>query len=235
MFLSLDRVDVQAELADGRLLWVQTDHREQEEVAANAALSTIAALVRCLNARRHSAEGAVTVVAYNARAEPPAFLRAAVEAASGLVWVGQDAAFVKQPFVPGPVDTATVNRLVNEAMDGLAEDVRARRGGFAPLSTLRAYEAELVSNGFPDEENEGPFWTVILELAALTAKAIQPTNGGTWRYAPTTTGTLPFTFECTFNQGPATVNPLGKALKFLRAKGGGDDPSALVQMLAGAA
>lgn len=234
MFLSLDRVDVQAELADGRRLWVQTDHREHDEVAASAALSTIAALVRCLNARRHADQGVVTVVAYNAQSEPPAFLRAAVEAASGLLWVGKDVAFVNRPFVPGPVDVAIVNRLANEAMAALADDVRARRGGFAPLSTLRACEAELVSNGFPEEENEGPFWTVILELAALTAKAIQPTNGGVWRYAPTTTGTLPFTFECTFNKGPATVNPLGKALKFLRAKGGGDDPSAMVEMLAGA-
>lgn len=44
-------------------------------------------------------------------------------------------------------------------------------------------------------------------------------------------GTLPLKYRCSFEGDTATANPLGKALKFLREKGGGDEPSSLVRML----
>ncbi|MFO0551634.1 MAG: hypothetical protein U0271_24825 [Polyangiaceae bacterium] len=234
MFLSLDRVDVQAELPDGRRLWVQTDHRTAEEIAATEALSTIAALIRCLNARRHAPSGVETVIAYSLRCEPPAFLRTAVERASGHVWLDRDPALLKQPIHPGSVDVEFVEALANASFIALAEEVAAGRRCASPMEALRAYEAELEANGFPEEDDESSFWRTILELAALTGRAIEQTNCGRWRYSPTTIGTLPLTFECSFNRERATANPLGKALKFLREKGGGDEPSAMVAMLAGA-
>jgi hypothetical protein len=197
-------------------------------MAAAPALSQLMVLIRCLNPRRRHPE---LDLFYNFAHEPSPSIRRALEAGGAHWGVGDDTSFVDADIVHRDPDAAGVDAFANAAFDELAESLMSAADS-DPFRCLRAVEARLVSAGFPDESDEASFWSTVLELGALSARAIRATNAGSWTFDPAFQGTLPLSYVCTFNGDPATVNPLGKALKFIVAKGDGEEPSALVRMLA---
>jgi hypothetical protein len=93
-------------------------------------------------------------------------------------------------------------------------------------------ELEIARAGFLDEDDPVSLWTTVIELGALSAQAIGAKNGGSWAYNAKAYSVLPLTYQSTYNGEPGAINPLGKALKFIREKGGGEQPSAFVRFLA---
>lgn len=229
MYCSLDRLDIELKPRNGRARIIQTDHRTTDELLAQPALSQLAVLIRCLNPRR---EERPLDLFYNFAHEPPAVVRRAVQIGAGHVLVGDDLAFVEADVTPLVPDQTEVDSVANAAFRELASQLIVQHAAPDALRCLVAMEGRLLAGGFPEETDESAFWPLVLELGALTAHAISVTNGGSWSFDVAATGTLPFVYRCSFKGELATVNPLGKALKLLRAKGGGEEPSALVKALA---
>ncbi|WP_437906031.1 hypothetical protein WME95_48760 [Sorangium sp. So ce327] len=228
MYISLDCIDVKLKPKDGRERAIQTDHRSAVEIAARPALSTIIGLIRCLNPRR--AYGDLELF-YNCLHEPPAFLRNTIAACGARLWVGDDPAILAQSVPPAELDESAVTRLADDAMFELALELVAESGEAEPLRTLELLEMRMAESGFPEETDIESFWTAILELGALAGAAIVTSNGGAWFHDLAGPGTLPFKYRCSFHGEMATANPLGKAVKFLREKGSGEEPSFLVRAL----
>lgn len=229
MYISLDRLDIELSPRRGRARVLQTDHRSAVDLSAQSALSQLAILVRCLNPRREPRE---LDLFYIFADEPPPAIRRAVTIGGGHVLVGDFASVVETDVVPLEPDQAEVDRLANSAFEELAALLIAKNAATDAFGCLIAEEQRLAADGFPEETDESTFWPLVLELGALTARALLPTNGGSWSFDATANGTLPFVYRCSFRGELATVNPLGKALKLLRAKGDGEEPSVLVRMLA---
>jgi hypothetical protein len=228
MYLSLDRLDVRLAPLAGRSRVVQTDHRAAAAIEADLSLSIVATAIRCLNPLRSIDQLALF---YNFVEPPPPAIHETVDACGGLVWVGEDATLFDRPHELHSVDEPTVSRIVDRALVNLADElVRASSSG-SPLRALEARERLLLDGGFPDEDDTSGFWSAVLHLGALTGAAIRASVGGEWFYNPTSLGSLPVDLRSTFNGGPATVNPLGKAIKFLHGKGDGEEPSFLVRVL----
>lgn len=228
MYISLDRIDVQLEPKDGRERVIQTDHRSAAEMAARPAISTIAAMIRCINPRRMFDE---LDLFYNCQCEPPAFLRDVLAACGARLWVGDDPAIIDETVPQAAIDEGAVERLVNAAMQELARELVAGSAATEPLGALELLELKIARCGFPEEDDDAAFWTTILELGALAGAAIGASNRGAWFHDAAGPGTFPFKYRCSFRGEMATANPLGKALKFVREKGGGDEPSFLVRTL----
>lgn len=228
MYISLDCIDVTLEPKDGRERAIQTDHRSAAEIAARPALSTIIGLIRCLNPRRAYGE---LELFYNCLREPPTFLRDSIAACGARLWIGDDPAILAQSVPPAELDESAVTRLANDAMRELARELVAVSVASDPLGTLELLELKISESGFPEETDVATFWTAILELGALAGAAIGTSNGGAWFHDLTGQGTLPLKYRCSFRGEMATANPLGKAVKFLREKGDGEEPSFLVRAL----
>ncbi|NUO52805.1 MAG: hypothetical protein HOV80_28505 [Polyangiaceae bacterium] len=227
MYISLDRIDVQLSPRDGKPRLIQTDHRLASEVAERPGLSTIAALIRCLNPRRMYPDAEVF---YSCAHEPPAFLREAVMLCGAAVVVGDDLSVVERPFHGRVGDAEEIDRVANAALDGLVGALLSDSTS-SEFGLLVKREAALFRDGFPSEDDDVRFWTAVLELGALAGSAVRMAKAGSWFYDREAIGTTPFNFRCSFDRGPATANLFGKAVKFLRACGGGDEPSALVKLL----
>ena len=228
MYISLDRIDVQLESKDGRERMIQTDHRSLAEIAVRPSISIIIALIRCLNPRR--AHGQLDLF-YNCQYQPPAFLRDAVAACGAYLWVGDDPAILDQIVLRAAIDGSSVDRLANVAMHDLALELMTGSGATEPLRALELLELRMSKTGFPEEDDVAVFWTTILELGALAGAALVVSNNGSWFYDATGQGTLPLKYNCSFRGETATANPLGKALKFVRGKGDGEELSYLVKTL----
>ncbi|WP_437812860.1 hypothetical protein [Sorangium sp. So ce1078] len=228
MYISLDRIDVQLESKDGRERAIQTDRRSAAEMAARPAISTIIALIRCLNPRRVYRD---LELFYNCQCEPPAFLRDAVAACGARLWVGDAPAILDQSVPQVAIDDSAVERLANGAMQELARELVAESVATEPLGALELLELKMTKSGFPEETDVAAFWTAILELGALAGAAIGASNRGAWFYDLAGQGTLPLKCRCFFRGEMATANPLGKAFKFIREKGDGEEPSLLVRTL----
>ena len=231
MYMSLDRIDIELAPRDGRARLVQTDHRTPDEMAERPAMSTIIVLIRSLNPRRmyHDLD-----LFYNFVADPPTYICDALAAAGAHLWVGTEPSFIDRTFPAAQPAHCLVDELANASIAQLAGELTSRRFNAEPLPSLERLEHQTARRGFPDEKDTVAFWTTILELGALAAQAIHSTNGGSWSYNEKAPGSFPLSYRCSFRGEQATVNPLGKALKFVRNRGGGDEPSLLVKMLASA-
>jgi hypothetical protein len=254
MYASLDRIDLVIQRDDGRKEYWQTDHRTAEEVERQRPLSILFALVRIMNPRR--GDEADPVMVYSAAHPPPEFLLAALRAAGALLTVGD--ALEPKP-VPGPAaaaeargtflgrafgaargllggegatrgeagGTASLDEIIQGAFSSLAHEVAARHGVPLTFNGLQAVETALAETSPSCEEDETAYWTAVLELGALGGELIRATNGGRW--VQVDKGSLPFALSTRFRGGPATVNPLGKAIK-LFADGAGESVAGLVRV-----
>jgi hypothetical protein len=224
MFSSLDKIDIVLEGKDGRTRYVQTDHRTAQEVEAQAASSTLMALVRVLNPMRApSAGGQPPLVEYFAlnMTPVPAFLRQAVQAAGGIVRVANDG-----PPEPPDATAQPLDVVVQRAFADMARDAETMLRVSPSLAGVQQAEARLAAAVPPKTDNEIAYWTAVLWLGSLAGEVLRATNGGRW--VQTGMGSLPFALETSFRGGAATINPLGKAIKRF-ANGEGDSVAVLIE------
>ncbi len=228
MYLSLNRIDIELAAEGGRTPVLQTDHRQASEIAETRWASTIAALIRCLAPGRHDEK---MFVIYGMEHRPPPFFEAVLAAASARFWLSSQLEELKKPWEPPALNEERVSELFNEAAQHLTEQLLRATEETDPFLLLKKLEKDFETDGFPSEDNETAYFTALLQLGILAGESIRRATGGVWQYSRSTTSTFPFIFSGFFRGEPATINPLGKSMKFLDAKGGGDEPSLLVRAI----
>ena len=232
MYSSLDRVDIVATGEGGTKRYIQIDHREAAEVDLEPELSTLMAIVRVLNPLRFTeGEGQVPEVVYHSLHEPPPFLRRALASAGASLVVGPDVAGA--PLAPdasvGAI--AALDVLIDETFGALARRTAESAGLSLTVTGLEAYERALVADERPSAEgDEVRYWASVLKLGAFTGELLRGPNGGRWARSSSTVGSLPFVMVASFRGETATVNPLGKAIKYF-GQGEQDAPSSLARAL----
>lgn len=224
MFASLDRVDIVTRGTDGRMQYVQTDHRTTEEVEREPELSILFALVRVLTPKRMASTDAPDpVVIYAAQSQPPAFLQQAIHAAGGRVMVGSEI----QPTLEAR-ETPPLEEIIAAAFPNLAHAVAVAHGvALTPKGLAEAERALAQVAGDPDE-NEIGYWSAVMKLGSFGGEVIRACNGGHWLTVES--GSLPFALSTNFRGAQATINPLGKAIKRF-ANGEGDSVAALANLI----
>ncbi|HEY0132988.1 MAG TPA: hypothetical protein VGB85_02875, partial [Nannocystis sp.] len=135
VFSSLDRVDLVYTGPDGRVRWLQSDHRRPAQIESEAELSLIFALLRLTDPRRDFPEGEPSpVLEYRCQHMPPAFLRAAIAAAGAELVVDGPV-----PFEDVAPDPALLLRL---GLAALADRVARERELACDLAGLEQLERE---------------------------------------------------------------------------------------------
>ncbi len=219
-------MDVRIAPLGGRTRIVQTDHRSAAAIALDLPISIVATAIRCLNPLR-AIEG--VALFYNFVEPPPNAIEQTITACGALRWIGNDVALLEHPRPHQPIDEREVTAILDASLANVADELLRSSASSAALSNLETQERTLLHRGFPDEDTAA-FWSTVLHLGALAGAAIRASAGGQWFHNPSSPGTLPVDFP-TFKGEAATITPLGKALKFLRGKGNGDEPSALVRFV----
>ena len=206
MFSSLDRADISlAPTQAGNPQFVQTDHRSPEEISQNSELSAVMALIRTVNPKRMAEDGAPEpFVIYTCEQHPPLFLKRIISAAGATLAIGEDMS--PQPL-PEP---ESLDRVLNDAMHALSSAVTNEYSTGLNEAAVSHLEQSLSPPSA--EANEFLYWSAILKLGAVGGELIKQSNGGRWVIAGT--GSLPFALDTNYNGESATVNPLGKAIKY---------------------
>lgn len=222
MYSSLHKVDIVAsDKADpNRKLFVQTDHRTPEEIDAEPELTVIFGLARMLLPRRlPEAEGAVVRYVALAGAHP---LVVELVAATGATL---EAAGVETSLEG--VAKKKPEELADRAFEGLGTKLLKEHGLSADERGLEAFERHAA--GAPTlEEDEIGYWTAVVALAAVTGEVLRAKYGGRWALDPKDYADVPFMFEPGVEAG--LVNPVGKAVKFLRY-GDAESPRQLIKLV----
>jgi hypothetical protein len=232
MYSSLDRVDIVTAAPGGGRRYVQTDHREASEIESEPELATLMALVRVLNPLRFSEDdGPTPEVVHYASHTPPPFLRRALASVGATLVVGPDPSGPPLAYDASLGAIADVDALVDETFGALARRTAESVELSLTLPGLETYERALVADGPPSaDDNEARYWASVLKLGAFTGELLRGTNGGRWAQSNSSNGNLPFVMLASFTGQAATVNPLGKAIKYF-AQGEQDAPSGLVRTL----
>lgn len=214
MFSSLDRMDM--ELATnyvGLRHFIQTDHRTREEIEENPELSALFALIRILNPQRLTEEGGPEpIVTYLlTEMDPPPFLEKVIRIAGGQLQLGME---LMNPLSIKPktekISGDDLRELIQKIMLELA------------LATAKKYSLPLTAEGLANleslltqteknEDQEFEYWSAVLELGCFAGEVIRQTKGQEWVLYDE--GTLPLALLSPFQDGIATVNILGKAIK----------------------
>lgn len=229
MFSSLDRIDIV--LKGEPPTYVQTDHRDAAEIEREPELSVLFALTRVLNPKREAKPGQPhPVVLYVAKERPPDFLRRAVAVAGGRLVVGLTAGTDEAVPIDDLGPLPPLADFVPESFAACARAVAAEFGVAVDRAGLAVVEAALADRaGDPDDDEIG-YWTGVVQLGSFAGEVIRAANGGRWEVVDS--GTLPFALQTTYQGNPATVNPLGKAVKRF-ANGEEDSLTYFVQVVCG--
>jgi hypothetical protein len=206
MYSSLHRIDVMAETPNGPL-YVQTDHRSADEIAAEPEISTLFALTRILLARAYGAKqpGPAPTIVYAPIGEIPDFLVEVLASAGARLTVGDSTEHREL----AAVDVAPAT-LADRAFAALAVRVQRRVGLTDPAAALKALEAETLADPPDVEDDESTYWTRVLELAAVVTEIMRARRGGHW--IESERAEIPFGFECP-NAG--TLLPTNRAQRFI--------------------
>jgi hypothetical protein len=218
VYSSLRKIDIVAE-HEGKPLLVQTDHRSADEVASEIEISVLFALARTLGPKQSEhGHGTLRYVAMGGLHPKLATVLASVGAECEAEGVMVDLSDVARA---SPAD------LADGAFRGLAEKALAREGLTADEAGLAAFEATC-DRSVTEEDDEIAYWTCVAELAAVTGEALRAVHGGRWVQDAKHWADIPFVFQA---QGDtATMNPVGKAVKFLR-HGAAESPCQLFRAM----
>jgi hypothetical protein len=223
MYSSLHKVDIVVKEKDGSgKLFVQTDHRSVEEVAAEVEVSVLFALARTIVPKRMSDAAGVKVRYACLGGLHPAI--AEVLLATGAEPDGMEG--VAKPSLDGVKRRATAD-LADEAFAALGQKLLARHALSADEAGLAAFEAT-IDEAPSQEQDEIAYWTTVAELAAVTGEVLRAKCGGRWIDDPKDFADIPFLFQPARNEG--MVNPVGKAMKFLM-HGAAESPQQLLRMV----
>jgi hypothetical protein len=212
MYSSLDRIDILIKSALGPTA-VQTDHRGADEIVEQLELSTVFALTRAIKALRLK-DPDIQAVLF-AHIEPPPEALVDVLRAVG---AGIDLQDQERLLQPGTFDVDAVNAIVHDTFRALGREVLRREGLTATVDDLRAFEARILEQ-HPHrdaEEDEITWWTLVVELAAVTGEVLMREVDARWAVVdadgPTADmASLPFSIQ----RDQLQTNVLGKAERFL--------------------
>ncbi len=197
MFSSLDRVDLVYAGPDGRVRWLQSDHRRPAQIEAEAELSLLFAVIRLSDPRRDfPSECEPPVLEYRCQHMPPEFLRAAIAGAGAELVV--DAPVPHDGIAPDPESLARL------AFTALAARVARERGvpcDLAGLARLEREQPTLTHDAEPPDDDgahahdEVTYWRAVVQLAAFAGEVLRTTLGGAWHLdLGEQAGVLPFVF-----------------------------------------
>lgn len=205
MYCSIDKIDLLAQI-EGKLVAVQTDHREPAEIEAEPELSVLYAMTRMLNARAHLNEAghADAVVQYTVEEDPPALLREALGA------VGGQLELRKQVETLGTGSEQAAGELADRSFAALAERVKARVGSRDVAIALRMLEDQTFADP-PKRDDEPAYWQRVLELAALAGELLRAKYSGRW--VQTDRALVPFGFQV--HDGAAVMFPTNRAQRVI--------------------
>jgi hypothetical protein len=217
VFSSLDSVDLVYTGPDGRVRWLQSDHRRPAQIEAEAEMSLLFALIRLTDPRRSfPADAPPPVLEYRCQHMPPMFLRAAIAGAGA------------ELYVDGPVDFAAPapdpEALAGLAFAALAARVEGERGVARDLDGLARLEREQPTLDLATDEVA--YWRAVVGLAAVTGEVLRARIGGQWRLHADA-GTFPLVLIA---DGRAPLDPLGAAIDLVD----GADPRALTALVTAA-
>jgi hypothetical protein len=223
VYTSLHKIDmvVQDKAGPGKI-FVQTDHRDAEEVAREVEISVIFALARTLLPKRMP-EAKQAVVRYVCMGKlHPALAEVAAATGAQAEAMGASVA-LDSVRRRAPADIA------DEAFASLGKRVLAAHKLAADEAGLAAFEALMKdAPADPQDEDEIAHWTAVAELAAVTGEVLRAKYGGRWVDDPKDFADIPFLFEPARDAG--LVNPVGKAIKFLK-HGAAESPRQLLQLV----
>jgi hypothetical protein len=224
MFCSLNQIDLVTKGKGGRKLCIQTDHRTPAEIEEEPELSILFAVVRVLAPSRILTKGsAEPIVIYDAQHQPPEFLCQAIRAAGARLQVG-GAAADEEGAAP------SLEEILASTFASLARRVAVKYDVALTTDGLDALEPVLVEEAGSVKEDEIVYWSAVMRLGAFGGEVIRASNGGHWQVIER--GTIPLALSTTFQGSPATVNPLGKAMKRFDI-GEEDSVSSLVHFVSG--
>ncbi len=219
MYSSLRKIDMVIE-QDGQRVFVQTDHRDTDEVAADLELSIIFALTRTLAPLRMKDAGAA-VVRYVTQGELHPVL------AEVLASTGAEVEAVGQRHRIDVAAPRTPAELADCAFGTLGARLLAEHSLSADEAGLVAY-AELARAEMVDDEDDTCYWTGVVRLAAVTGEVLRASYGGRWIADPNGYSDIPFVFEPAGDAG--MVNPVGKTEKYFM-HGDAESPSQLLRAM----
>jgi hypothetical protein len=223
VYSSLHKIDLVAQDKNGTgKIFVQTDHRDAEEVAREVEISVIFALARTLLPRRMP-DAKQAVVRYVCMGKlHPALAEVAVATGTQVEAMGENAK-LEGVRRRAPADIA------DEAFGALGKRLLGEKGLAANEEGLAAFEATLKdAPSNPEDEDEIAHWTAVVELAAVAGEVLRAKYGGRWVDDPKDFADIPFLFEPACNAG--LVNPVGKAIKFL-LHGAAESPRQLLTLV----
>lgn len=225
MFSSLDRADIAMESpVDGRVEFVQTDHRSANELEQDRELATLFLLIRILQPKRMVKPGSPEpMVSCLFMEPPPEFIREVVASCGGRIVLGEKLIPVDDLPTPRPLD-----HLLADAFHALAVSVAEEFSTSLTVEGLAIIENQILQQFEPLDENEIAYWSAVVKLGAFAGELVRQANGGHWNKVET--GTLPLALATSFRGGTASVNPLGKAIKFFD-NGPDDSLVSLVELL----
>jgi hypothetical protein len=205
VYCSLDKVDFGSD-RDGRRSYVQTDHRDRDEIESTPEVSVLFAMTRVINARRIGrATGEPFDVVYATRdVDVPPMLVEAVAATGALLQRGLDGAI----GAPEPT-TTTAAEIADRAFTALALRAQRRLGLAGPSLALRALEAEVAASPPDRDGDEHGYWTRVLELSAVAIAAIRLRHRGEW--VESEHADIPFGYQ----YGSGVTLPTNRAQRFL--------------------
>lgn len=259
MFASLDRVDAEMGRQNGQRHFVQTDHRDPQEIEAARELSIVFALSRVLGPRH--VEDTEAQVIYFLQARPPEFLIEAVASAGGRVYVGEDPRSWSDITGSLRARPRPVEQILNEAMTALARRTAAEKRLPLDWDGLERFEQELlgvwghgddeIEIDIDDEEEEDEDdageekrdadggearWTRIVQLASFAGEMLRREANGRWLVKTDSGELIPLFYECSKGQKSLSINVIGKAVK-MKANGQEDSvrflASSAIAMLRG--
>jgi hypothetical protein len=213
MHASLDRVDGSGQEPDGRMKYIQTDHRTPDEIARDRHVSVIFAIVRLRNARIYSWKetfNPLVIYSFPKGPAPPDFLREAIAAADAELQLDTEP-------VPFTGTRREITELLDEATAAIAAEAAKARGAALDMALLTQFEDELGAATPDKDTDEDAYWRAVVTLAAIAAEIIRGMLGGGWASAQA--GSVPFVLV----SGGLQINCFNKAVQFLEDPVGGGD------------
>ncbi|MFT7518371.1 MAG: hypothetical protein ACI9MC_000502 [Kiritimatiellia bacterium] len=223
MYSSLDRVDLVVTMADDKERYVQTDHRDAQEIEDELPLSILFCVARVLGARRLASinnSDADVVIAMMSEPPPPDLCRA-IAASGGLLEVDQQ-------MVDLPKHTEDPFDLVDKAMRYLAADVAQSMHVQLDERGLQTVQREAWVQGLNKEADEIGYWTWVLQVAAFAGEVLRGDGQGRWVADTHNMSVLPYTFD---QGGGRLLNVFGRCARLIN-EGPDEGPSVLLGIIA---
>ncbi len=162
MFCALDKIDLAATV-EGRRIAVQTDHRSNEEISRDLALSILFALTRVINARQDLAQVHYIV------AQPPARFAEALAAAGAVV--SGSAARLTATDAPA-FSEDLISEIADDCFREVAQRAAATTGTRDFALALRMLEDQTHASPL-QQDDPARFWRRVIELAALSGELLR--------------------------------------------------------------